>query len=227
MEYNYWKPIKGYPHLFVSRDGKVWTTTYNRELRPQLSNRGYLRVGLNKDKVIKTVGVHRLVAEAFIPNPGNLPCVDHIDGNKLNNNVENLQWISNSDNTRKACIGKDRRPKPVICIETGRVYLTIKEANRDLHIPEAVLSAVVRGEFPSYHGLHFEYYGDAELDIPKGYITPREYAEKHGLPVNAVKQRIYQGKLPHIKLGEGNQALNLIKENEPWVELKRGRKPKQ
>lgn len=224
MEYNYWKPIKDYPHLLVSRDGKVWTTTYNRELGQFLTNRGYKVVKLCKDKTIRSIGVHRLVAEAFIPNPDNLPAVDHIDGNKLNNNAENLQWISNSDNTRKACKGKDRRPKPIICIETGRVYLTIKEANRDLNIPEAVLSAVIRGEFPAYHGLHFEYYGNADSDIPKGYITTREYAEKNNLPISTVKTRIYQGKLPHIKIGEGNQALNLIKENEPWVELKRGRK---
>ena len=224
MTQEFWKPIKGYPHLLISRTGRVWTTTYDKELRPHLTNRGYLRVNLSKEKTVKRVSIHRLVAEAFIPNPDNLPAVDHIDGNKLNNNVENLQWISNSDNTRKACKGKVRRPKPIICIETGRVYLTIKEANRDLSIPEAVLSAVVRGEFPSYHGLHFEYYGNADSDIPKGYITTREYAEKNNLPISTVKTRIYQDKLPHIKIGEGNQALNLIKENEPWVDLKRGRK---
>lgn len=227
MEQEFWKPIKGYPHLLVSRTGQVWTTTYNRLLKLQLSNRGYLRVGLNKDKVIKTVGVHRLVAEAFIPNPDNLPAVDHIDGNKLNNNVENLQWISNSDNTKKAFKGKVLRSKPVICIETGKVYKTIKEANREYNIPEAVLSAVVRGEFPSYRGLHFAYYESSENTIPQGYITAREYAAKHGLPLNTVKQRIYNGKLPHIKIGEGNQALNLIKKNEPWVQLKRGRKSAQ
>lgn len=219
----YWKQIKGYPHLLVSRDGKVWTTTYNRFLKPQLTNRGYLRIGLNKDKVIKTVGVHRLVAEAFIPNPDNLPAVDHIDGNKLNNTVENLQWISNSDNTRKACIGKDRRPKPVICIETGKVYRNIKEANKDLHIPEAVLSAVVRGECPSYHGLHFAYYEGRENAIPKGYLTTGEYARKHNVSLSAVKQRVFHGNIPYIKITEGNVTRNLIKEDEPWVILKRGR----
>ena len=223
----YWKQIEGYPHLFVSRTGQVWTTTYNRLLKPHISNRGYLRIGLNKDKVIKTVGVHRLVAEAFIPNPDNLPQVDHIDGNKLNNTVENLQWISPSDNTKKACKGVIRRAKPIVCIETGKVYKTIKEANRELHIPEAVISAIIRGEFPAYHGLSFAYAKQAGVEIPQGYITSREYAAKHGLPLNTVKQRIYNGKLPHIKIGEGNQALNLIKENEPWVQLKRGRKSTQ
>lgn len=223
----YWKQIEGYPHLLVSRTGQVWTTTYNRLLKPHISNRGYLRIGLNKDKVIKTVGVHRLVAEAFIPNPDNLPQVDHIDGNKLNNTVENLQWISPSDNTKKACKGIIRRAKPIVCIETGKVYKTIKEANRELHIPEAVISAIIRGEFPAYHGLSFAHAKQAGVEIPQGYITSREYAAKHGLPLNTVKQRIYNGKLPHIKIGEGNQALNLIKENEPWAQLKRGRKSAQ
>ena len=223
----YWKQIKGYSHLFISRDGKIWTATYNRLLKPYITNRGYLNIGLNKDKVVKSVGVHRLVAEAFIPNPDNLPCVDHIDGNKLNNCVENLQWISHSDNTRKACIGKDRRARPVICIETGKVFKTIKAANQEYHIPEAVLSAVVRGEYPSYHGLHFAYYDGEVNDIPQGYITAKEYALKHGLPIDTVKSRVYTGKLPHIKIGEGNQSLNLIKENEPWVQLVRGRKSTQ
>ena len=158
MTQEFWKPIKGYPHLLISRTGKVWTTTYNRELHPHLTNRGYLRVNLSKDKTVKRAHIHRLVAEAFIPNPDNLPDVDHIDGNKLNNNVENLQWVSHSDNCRKACKGNDRKPKPVICIETGKIYKTIKDANRELHIPEAVVSAIVRGEYPSYHGLHFNYY---------------------------------------------------------------------
>lgn len=158
MEYEFWKPIKDYPHLLISRTGKVWTTKYDRELHPLVTNRGYLRVNLSKDKTVKRVHVHRLVAQAFIPNPDNLSEVDHIDGNKLNNTVENLQWISHSDNMRKACKGYDGKPKPVICIETGKVYKTIKEANRELNIPEAVVSAIVRGEYPAYHGLHFEYY---------------------------------------------------------------------
>lgn len=156
----YWKQIEGYPHLLVSRTGQVWTTTYNRLLKPHISNRGYLRIGLNKDKVIKTVGVHRLVAEAFIPNPDNLPTVDHIDGNKLNNNVENLQWLSHSDNCRKSFKSASKRNKPIFCVETGTVYKSKAEAARKLHIPSAIMSSLLKGEFPSYHGLHFVYCDD-------------------------------------------------------------------
>ena len=154
----YWKQIEGYPHLLVSRTGQVWTTTYNRLLKQELTNRGYLRVSLSKDKTVKGGHVHRLVAEAFIPNPDNLPTVDHIDGNKLNNCVENLQWLSYKDNTRKAGEIKKRTAKPVFCRETNTVYKSVSQAARELHMNDAVISAVAKGEFPSYHGLHFEYY---------------------------------------------------------------------
>lgn len=160
MAQDYWKPIKDYPHLLISRTGRVWSTTYDKELRPHLTNRGYLRVNLSKDKTVKRVSVHRLVAEAFIPNPGNLPAVDHIDGNKLNNHVENLQWITQSDNTRKSYKGKGKlaTPIPVICLETGKIYKSLKEAATAHRIPSAVMSALVKGEYDHYHNLHFKPY---------------------------------------------------------------------
>lgn len=154
----HWKQVKDYPHLLVSDKGRVWTTTYNRELKSHTTNRGYLRINLSKDKTVKRVHIHRLVAEAFIPNPNNLPTVDHIDGNKLNNNVENLQWLSYSDNTRKANNGSIGICKPIICVETGKIYKSRKEAANELHIRTAVLSAIANGEYESYHGLHFTDY---------------------------------------------------------------------
>ena len=154
----YWKQIKDYPHLLVSTKGRVWTTTYNRFLKPGKSNRGYLRVGLNKDKTVKWVHVHRLVAEAFIPNPDNLPTVDHIDGNKLNNNVENLQWLSQSDNCKKSIPNREKAFKPIICLETRKIYNSKAEAADELNISNAVMSALLKGEAESYHHLHFAYY---------------------------------------------------------------------
>lgn len=223
----YWKQIEGYPHLLISSKGRIWTLTYNRELKPYLTNRGYMNIGLNRDKVIKTTSVHRLVAQAFIPNPNNLPAVDHIDGNKLNNNVENLQWISNSDNCRKAVSSRGGRIIPIVCVETGKVYRSIKAAATELKMSDAVISAIIKGEFPSYHGLSFVRYTGKEGNAPHGYLTTGEYARKHNVSASAVKQRVFHGNIPYIKFTEGNVTLNLIKEDEPWVILKPGRKAKQ
>ena len=93
-----WKDIKGYEGLYqVSNYGRVKScnTAIKREriLKPQQSSNGWYRaVCLSKNSKIKQSSIHRLVAEAFIPNPKNYPLVMHKDNNGLNNNVSNLQW---------------------------------------------------------------------------------------------------------------------------------------
>ena len=95
-----WKDIAGYEGKYqVSNLGRVKSLNYLRkgiekERIPNKNNSGYLIVGLHKNGKIKQFLIHRLVAEAFIENPENLPQVNHIDENKLNNCVENLEWCS-------------------------------------------------------------------------------------------------------------------------------------
>jgi hypothetical protein len=73
------------------------------EISQRVGRNGYVRVDLNIGKNgRKQVFLHRLIAETLIPNPDNLECVDHIDGNKLNNHPSNLQWITRGDNVKKA-----------------------------------------------------------------------------------------------------------------------------
>ena len=154
----YWKFVYGYPHLIVSNTGKVRSLLYDRELKPFISNRGYLRVNLSKDKTVKSVHLHRLVAEAFVPNPNGYDTVDHIDGNKLNNNADNLQWLSRGENIRKAGNKRFCGAKPIICVETGKVYKSVHQASKELHIAVATISAIAKGEYKSYHKLSFKYY---------------------------------------------------------------------
>ena len=96
-----WKDIKNYEGLYqISNLGRVKSLWYGREkiLIPVKLKNGYLRVILCKNGILKTYYVHRLVAEAFLDNPNNLPQVNHKDENKQNNNVENLEWCTNEYN---------------------------------------------------------------------------------------------------------------------------------
>ena len=106
-----WKPVKGYEGLYeVSNLGNVrsvdrhlmWGNQYclfkGKPKKSFPNSMGYLRTGLYKNGQGKHYFIHRLVAEAFIPNPNNLPCIDHIDRNYLNNSVDNLRWCTQKEN---------------------------------------------------------------------------------------------------------------------------------
>ena len=100
-----WKDIEGYEGLYqVSNKGRVKSFHFGKEkiLKPYLRANGYLMLCLQVDKIKAHFIIHRLVATAFIPNPVNLPVVNHIDGNKQNNCVENLEWTTYSENEKHA-----------------------------------------------------------------------------------------------------------------------------
>ena len=101
------KWIKNYEGLYsVTEDGHIYRCVYDRVIevaQRKNSSNGYLRIKLHKGGGVRTdVYVHRVVAETFIPNPENKKCVNHIDGNKTNNVVSNLEWVTPSENTRHA-----------------------------------------------------------------------------------------------------------------------------
>ena len=87
----------------VMHKGRFRIKTFSSVLLVQINDRGYARVSLYKnDRKKKAYKVHKLVAEAFIPNPENKPEIDHIDGIKNNNNVCNLEWVTHAENMRRA-----------------------------------------------------------------------------------------------------------------------------
>jgi len=99
-----WKDISGYEGIYqVSNLGNIKSlkrkgVPQNRVLEPYLYNGGYYRIGLNKNGKTIKYSIHKLVAEAFIPNPDNLLCVDHINTIRTDNNVNNLRWCTHQEN---------------------------------------------------------------------------------------------------------------------------------
>ena len=94
-----WKPIRNYPNYEVSSNGEVRSTNYNHTgvckiLKPSISSNGYYAVIMVKEGRRFYRAVHRLVAEAFLPNTNNLPYINHRDENKLNNKASNLEFCT-------------------------------------------------------------------------------------------------------------------------------------
>ena len=94
------RDIPGYESLYaVTSCGKVWSYRRKKFLKPSDNGLGYLQVKLSKDGKTKTYKVHRLVAEAFISNPLNLPQINHKDENRANNALLNLEWCDAAYNS--------------------------------------------------------------------------------------------------------------------------------
>ena len=94
------KDIKNYEGIYgITSCGKVWSYKRKKFLEPTANGDGYLRVKLCRDGQKKWYRVHRLVAEAYIPNPDNLPQINHKDENKANNCLQNLEWCDAKYNT--------------------------------------------------------------------------------------------------------------------------------
>lgn len=102
MSLESFKPIPGYEKYRISTWGRVLNTETGKFLVPEVHDKGYLRVDLyDTNGVKKHVKVHRLVANAFVPNMFNKPHVNHIDGNNQNNSFTNLEWVTDAENKLK------------------------------------------------------------------------------------------------------------------------------
>lgn len=152
-----WKDVDGYEGLYkISNFGRV--KGKHRIKSQQDNGKGYLTVHLNKNGKSRWHLVHRLVAKAFIENPENKPTVNHIDGNRKNNNVNNLEWATYSENNLHSYRSNGRKSAlaiPIYCIETGKIYTSSYEASRDTGISQSSINRCANGTFKSIMGTHW------------------------------------------------------------------------
>lgn len=173
-----WKGIAGWEDKYsVSDEGRVMShpnvsNHSNRVLIPHPNEKGYLMVHLYRKPVKKTVKVHRLVAEAFVPNPMGLPEVNHKDRNRQNNRADNLEWVSRKGNMsharkmggmdstiEKLAQAREMQKVPVIAREkaTGeeRYYDSVHSAAAACGTTASLVSRCLRGERKSTNGFTF------------------------------------------------------------------------
>ena len=181
-----WKDVVGYENLYkVSNFGNVMSFKRKKPhlLKPGKHNNGYMFVILsNHNKYIKSITIHRLVAQAFIPNPYNLPQVNHIDENKLNNRVSNLEWCDQLYNINYGT-AQERRAKKISKLLTNRKdlskpifqfdkngnfiseYPSMIEAARKTGINRQNICKVCKGKYKSAGGYVWKYKNDYFFQI--------------------------------------------------------------
>lgn len=175
-----WKPIAGFEGLYeVSNTGVIRTqgrtikthrkgTEYMksypaRTMKVCLGKDGYLILSLRKDGLVYHKSVHRLVAEAFIPNPDNLPCINHKSEIKTENNVENLEWCDAKYNNNYG--GRTERSiahkrKKVACYKDGvlvKAFISQAEAGREMGIDSSAICMCCKGKIQHSCGYEWKY----------------------------------------------------------------------
>ena len=171
------KEIPGYNGDYKINESGVVINKNGHVMRTAVNNSGYLRTTLevpNTNPVRrKNESIHRLVAETFIPNPDNKPCIDHINTNRADNRVENLRWVTYSENSYNPITNKrnsiantgasNPNARKTKCITTGKIFETTTAASKYYNVQRENIcrccKGVVKsaGKLPDGTKLEWEY----------------------------------------------------------------------
>lgn len=166
--------VIGFEGLYMVSDTGIVFTNYNKNgkrgqaLKCRKDKDGYLEVRLYKNGKGFHKKIHRLVAEAFIPNIENKPCVNHLDCNRTNNNVENLEWCTENENVQYAAkLGRYKGSccKKICAIDkygTRVIYESMQEASRITNVPAPNIHKCCTGKRKTAGGFQWKYYIEQE-----------------------------------------------------------------
>jgi len=168
-----WSDIKGYENLYqVNVFGEIKSIYNNIILKPWINSCGYMNIKLSVKGKRKNKQIHRLVAEAFISNDENKKEVNHIDGNKSNNNINNLEWVTRNENIFHAYkIGLyDKNFRKIIQIKDDKIiniFNSIKEASEKTGINNGCICSCCgeKYRYKTAGGYTWKYYEETELLI--------------------------------------------------------------
>ena len=167
------KDISNYEGLYaITSCGKVWSYRSKKFLSQSYDSNGYPMVNLSNGGKVKTVYIHRLVAEAYIPNPEGKPQVDHLDEVKTHNWVGNLAWATPGENSRRTNMGRKRTwssiIRPIYCVELDRYFKSQAEARREFGMKSsAPLHNALNGKRNTCGGYHWRYANEEEIGQSK------------------------------------------------------------
>jgi len=130
--------IEEFPNYSISENEDIYNIKSGRKLKPVKQNNGYVYIVLSKGgNNVKCLLLHRLLMKTFVPNPNNYPCVNHIDGDKTNNRLDNLEWCTHAQNiqhafrtglSRNDTIRRKGTGKLIVNTETGVFYIGVYDA---------------------------------------------------------------------------------------------------
>lgn len=206
-----WKDVVGYEGLYrISNKGTVCRLYKNGKVNfmtPRILN-GYWRVKLCNGNTQKEYFLHRLIAQAFIPNPDNKPEINHINGIKTDNRIENLEWVTRSENaihaTKTGLLkyseyrynrARDINSKPVMCVETRKIYVSCTEAGKDIKTDAAHIGECISGKRSTAGGYHWKLVSiiDAYNSTRKALEIIKKEMSKETMPDFAVIRDALKG----------------------------------
>ena len=169
-----WKPIPNFEGYYeasntgkiksverIVRNGRGYKKITPTILKPSLDEWGYYHVSLSKNGKGYTKRVNRLIAMTFLPNPKNYPQVNHLDGIKENNNVDNLEWCNCSQNMIHChSHGLSDWGTKIRIVETGEEFKSISDCARAINGHTQLIIACLSGRRKTHKGFHFEVIGD-------------------------------------------------------------------